>query len=118
MGAGPPPKPAEAPQILERGPPTRNVTAPEESEKEKADTEREKPDSDTESDVDDPYVFFCRVCIRPSKHTQFFYSHFTDQIWTIPHMTVKIAVIQLCGFTDKWILIEVHVSMWQLTGNN
>lgn len=67
MGAGPPPKPAEAPQILERGPPTRNVTAPEESEKEKADTEREKPDSDTESDVDDPYVFFC-----PRKHTQCF----------------------------------------------
>ncbi|XP_051920878.1 protein capicua homolog isoform X2 [Hippocampus zosterae] len=55
-GAGPPPKPAEAPQILERGPPTRNVTAPEESEKEKADTEREKPDSDTESDVDDPFL--------------------------------------------------------------
>lgn len=58
-----------------------------------------------------------RLLLSEKTHTMF-YSHFTDQIWTIPHMTVKIAVIQLCGFTDKWILIEVHVSMWQLTGNN
>ncbi|XP_061530316.1 protein capicua homolog isoform X2 [Phycodurus eques] len=56
MGVGPPPEPAEAPQILERGPLARHAAAPEEPEKEKVDGERDRPDSETESDVDDPFL--------------------------------------------------------------
>lgn len=46
---------AEAPPVIERGPPSRPPPSRDEPlpEKEKGDTEREKPDSETESDVDD-----------------------------------------------------------------
>ncbi|XP_028984729.1 protein capicua homolog isoform X2 [Betta splendens] len=51
-------EPAEAPPIVERGPPSRPIPASDEPplEKEKGHAERERPDSETESDVDDPFL--------------------------------------------------------------
>ncbi|KAK1895751.1 Protein capicua like [Dissostichus eleginoides] len=51
-------EPAEAPPMVERGPPSRPIPSSDEPppEKEKGDAERERPDSETESDVDDPFL--------------------------------------------------------------
>ncbi|XP_034729974.1 protein capicua homolog isoform X2 [Etheostoma cragini] len=51
-------EPAEAPPIVERGPPSRPPPSSDEPppEKEKGDAEMERPDSETESDVDDPFL--------------------------------------------------------------
>ncbi|KAI4811127.1 hypothetical protein KUCAC02_014046 [Chaenocephalus aceratus] len=51
-------EPAEAPPMVERGPPSRPTPSSDEPppEKEKGDVERERPDSETESDVDDPFL--------------------------------------------------------------
>ncbi|XP_010783538.1 protein capicua homolog [Notothenia coriiceps] len=51
-------EPAEAPPMVERGPPSRPTPSSDEPppEKEKGDAERERPDSETESDVDDPFL--------------------------------------------------------------
>lgn len=53
-------EPAEAPPAVERGLPSRPPPSSDEvpPEKEKGEAERERPDSETESDVDDPYVYF------------------------------------------------------------